>query len=365
MARNPSGTYTLPAGNPVVEGTTITPTWANQTLSDIATALTESLSRSGQGGMLGPLKIVDGAQGGPGLVFGLDTDTGMYRIAENELGIAVAGELKLKITGGGISTNEGNVDSFDGYWAPNGLPATPSYAFKSEQTTGIYKDSAGVLGLSVLGTKRAALSSTGLVITGNIEATQNLKGASIEATGAAGKPGVQATGGAGFAGAVLANGTAATAVTRQTACKLSNGDLDLDGVANPNPNVGLKNRITPASIAKAWAFVQTDGLGGVALLGGMNIASVAIGGTQAYVELTLAEPLSEQNAVAIIVQQYSFGSPNPIDNYGAVVSPVGPPFAGVRVYGSFITYTPPPAVVNAINFATASKIFYVVVFGRQ
>jgi len=48
MSRNGSGTYTLPAGNPVVTGTTISSTWANNTLSDIATALTQSLAKDGQ-----------------------------------------------------------------------------------------------------------------------------------------------------------------------------------------------------------------------------------------------------------------------------------------------------------------------------
>jgi len=48
MARNGSGTYNLPAGNPVVTGTTISSTWANSTLSDISTALTGSIASDGQ-----------------------------------------------------------------------------------------------------------------------------------------------------------------------------------------------------------------------------------------------------------------------------------------------------------------------------
>lgn len=48
MARNGSGTYNLPAGNPVVTGSVISSTWANTTLSDIATALTNSISTDGQ-----------------------------------------------------------------------------------------------------------------------------------------------------------------------------------------------------------------------------------------------------------------------------------------------------------------------------
>lgn len=48
MPRNGSGTYSLPVGNPVVTGTTISSTWANNTLTDISNALTGSLSADGQ-----------------------------------------------------------------------------------------------------------------------------------------------------------------------------------------------------------------------------------------------------------------------------------------------------------------------------
>jgi hypothetical protein len=48
MSRNGSGTYSLPAGNPVVTGTTISSTWANTTLADISNALTGSLASDGQ-----------------------------------------------------------------------------------------------------------------------------------------------------------------------------------------------------------------------------------------------------------------------------------------------------------------------------
>jgi len=48
MARNGAGTYNLPIGNPVTTGTTISSTWANSTLTDIATALTGSIASDGQ-----------------------------------------------------------------------------------------------------------------------------------------------------------------------------------------------------------------------------------------------------------------------------------------------------------------------------
>lgn len=64
MSRNGSGTYSLPSGNPVITGTTISSTWANNTLGDIANALTGSLAADGQTTATGNLqmgnnKIVD------------------------------------------------------------------------------------------------------------------------------------------------------------------------------------------------------------------------------------------------------------------------------------------------------------------
>jgi len=59
MSRNGSGTYSLPAGNPVVTGTTITTTWANTTLSDIASSLTGSVAADGQTPMSGTLNMAN------------------------------------------------------------------------------------------------------------------------------------------------------------------------------------------------------------------------------------------------------------------------------------------------------------------
>jgi hypothetical protein len=57
MSRNGSGTYSLPVGNPVVTGTTISSTWANTTLTDIASALTGSLASDGQTTATGNLNM--------------------------------------------------------------------------------------------------------------------------------------------------------------------------------------------------------------------------------------------------------------------------------------------------------------------
>ena len=57
MSRNGSGTYNLPAGNPVVSGTTITSSWANTTMQNIADGLTQSVASDGQTTMSGALNM--------------------------------------------------------------------------------------------------------------------------------------------------------------------------------------------------------------------------------------------------------------------------------------------------------------------
>jgi hypothetical protein len=57
MSRNGSGVYSLPASNPVVTGTVISTTWANNTMNDLASALTDSVAADGQTPMTGPLNL--------------------------------------------------------------------------------------------------------------------------------------------------------------------------------------------------------------------------------------------------------------------------------------------------------------------
>ena len=57
MAFNGSGVYNLPTGNPVVTNTTISSTWANNTLNDIASALSNTVTNDGQSTPTGNLKM--------------------------------------------------------------------------------------------------------------------------------------------------------------------------------------------------------------------------------------------------------------------------------------------------------------------
>lgn len=98
MPRDSSGTYTLPAGNPVVAGTAIAVSWGNTTMDDIADELTDSLSRSGKGGMSVPLEFSDGSVSAPGITFGNESSSGLYRAGPNDIRFSLAGTDKVRWT---------------------------------------------------------------------------------------------------------------------------------------------------------------------------------------------------------------------------------------------------------------------------
>jgi hypothetical protein len=91
MPRDANGNYTLPAGNPVVSGTPISSSTHNLTNSDIAQALSDSLSRTGLGGMQAPLEFGDGLVGSPSITFVNEPTTGIYRPGNGEWAVTILG----------------------------------------------------------------------------------------------------------------------------------------------------------------------------------------------------------------------------------------------------------------------------------
>jgi hypothetical protein len=102
-SRNSSGTMSAASG-PYVPGTTITSTTINSRFADIENEITDSLSRSGKGGMTAALRGSDGTVSAPEFSFTNEVGTGIYRIGANDLGWAIAGTKKLELTGSLFST---------------------------------------------------------------------------------------------------------------------------------------------------------------------------------------------------------------------------------------------------------------------
>jgi len=160
MSRDVNGAYTLPAGNPVITGTTISSTVHNNTMDDLASEMSDSLSRSGKGGMTAELDLADGAVGSPGLRFTLDPDSGLYRIGSNNLGVAVGGSKILDIASTGLSVT-GN------------LAATGNLSGVNLTLTGTFTPSADIpVADGGTGASNAADARTnlGLVIGTNVQA---------------------------------------------------------------------------------------------------------------------------------------------------------------------------------------------------
>jgi len=91
MPRDSNGTMTAPAGQPVVGGTPALASVFNLLVADLVAELTDSLSRSGKGGMLAPFEFSDGTVGDPSATFVNNPTIGLYR--------AGAGDIRLSHLG--------------------------------------------------------------------------------------------------------------------------------------------------------------------------------------------------------------------------------------------------------------------------
>lgn len=217
MPRNSSGTYALPAGNPVVTNTLIQSTWANTTLSDVSTAMTDSLDRNGRGAMLAPLKNIDGTATAPSLSFSSEGTMGIYRAAAGTLGFAVAGALVLSLTAAGLTFTAPIV-------LPIGTAAAPALTFIANTNTGIYSPGTSQVSISTAGVDRLAVGASGVVTLSSGALVLPVAGANfITASNAAGTLAFQ-TGGANTRVTIDATGNVTTvgAMTVGTSVNLSN-----------------------------------------------------------------------------------------------------------------------------------------------
>ncbi len=137
MARAASGTYSLASGNPVVTSTTISITWANDTLTDLGTEMTDSLSRSGNGGMLAPLLGVVGTVSLPMYSWTAEPSTGLYRASAGNIRFSLLGVDLVTYVAAGVT-----VDGSVGANFHSLVFDADNSAFKASATPSVY--SAGV-----------------------------------------------------------------------------------------------------------------------------------------------------------------------------------------------------------------------------
>lgn len=183
MPRSSGGVYSLyTPGNPVVPSTVISSTWANNTLTDLATAMTDSLSRSGDGAMLAPLQLVDGSASGPGLTWGTETSSGWYREASNSFSFSVSGAKKLGVTTNALLlTNSGDAV----YNLTNSLASiTGSFTTDSGSSrVNVGAVTNHALALVTNNLPRLTITNAGAVaVPGTLDVTGTLTGTTVAAT---------------------------------------------------------------------------------------------------------------------------------------------------------------------------------------
>ena len=86
-----AGTYTLPANSLAVSGTTISSTYFNAALNDIAAELTASVPRDGTGAMSAGLQGYSGTASAPSYTYSADATSGTFRKADNQIGMSIDG----------------------------------------------------------------------------------------------------------------------------------------------------------------------------------------------------------------------------------------------------------------------------------
>jgi microcystin-dependent protein len=106
MARNGAGTYAVP--NSFTSGTVISSSATNANFVDVGSEITNSLPRDGQAGMTGQFKAASGSAAAPGISFGSDTDTGLYRKAGDTIGIVAGGTEVGTISANGCAIADVN-----------------------------------------------------------------------------------------------------------------------------------------------------------------------------------------------------------------------------------------------------------------
>ena len=175
MPRNASGVYTLPAGNPVVPGTTIDAAWANDTLEDLANEVTNSLSRTGAGGMLAPFRLADGTVTAPGIAWLNETNSGLYRSGAGSTWMSILGVNTAQFSTVGLTIPFGKALTAQGNASVAGTFSVGGHTTLSSTlaVTGALTASGGVTG-NVTGNVTAASGTStfnDVVITGALDMT--------------------------------------------------------------------------------------------------------------------------------------------------------------------------------------------------
>lgn len=290
--RNSTGQYSLPAGNPVVSGTTISSSWANNTLADLSVEMTNSLDRQGRGGMLAPLKLSNGSASQPSISWTSDPDSGLYRAGANDVRMQVDGVQSQQ-------------------WTSTGTTATGTF---TAATTSTFTGAATFNSAATFQSTVAVTGATTLNSTATIGGNTSVAGVLSAAAGGpalALKPGTAdhvyqefyartatpatRSGYLGYATAATSEFTITNSVPTGDMRFVTPGVIRADSnvvlsAANPPAATAFSNTLTKKNIAKAWARVVAAGSGSTVATveEGFNVSGASVSGDT--MTITFASP---------------------------------------------------------------------------
>lgn len=330
MSRDSNGNYTSPSSG-FVTNTTISSSVMNGKLDDIGTEITDSLSRSGKGGMTARMRGVDGTAALPAYAFTSETTLGLYRAGAADLRVADNATDVQKWSGTGTTL-------YQAATAQKGLTVTNSTSNAVGTTStgngtgagGAFTGGATGPGLTAAagggnangGTLTGSGTGSGVRGTGGATGVGGTfqggatSGAGLMATGGPSSTGVNAQGGSGNAAGLAATGsgtgvggqfsagTAATGADPTNAVELTNGNLKLSGTA-PNKDEATQNVLSPSNLCQAHGMVTVTS-GSIAATDGRNIASVGkttFGGSYDVLRVTFAQAFASANYTCVPTAQ--------------------------------------------------------------
>lgn len=119
-----------------------------------------------------PFGFANGTAGSPSITFSADTDTGFYRTGANSLGLSVGGSLLMEFDPGVITPGVDNTVAigstslgFTRIFMKSGSTSLPAFTFRDDDNTGIYRASADVFGIAAGGGRIAEFSTSTVLIT--------------------------------------------------------------------------------------------------------------------------------------------------------------------------------------------------------
>lgn len=114
------------------------------------------------------IQSINGSASSPTYAFSNDTNSGIFRTSLGVIGFSTEGVSRVTLSSGALTSTVR-------YAAQDGSAATPAIGFSSDNNTGIYRIGTDNLGIAAGGSNIVDVSTSGMIVTGDIRATDDMR----------------------------------------------------------------------------------------------------------------------------------------------------------------------------------------------